>query len=112
MSILRSNNKLNIATQQSLAEYGIAREEAVKGSKKIKGSEPKYFIMEREGKDYNLSFPANLESLPTSKGQSLAIVAPDNEAFDLLAPKNFSEKLSFKDTKSIRKYLSRLLDTL
>lgn len=112
MSLLRSNSKLEVATQENLAEYGLARQQAVEGSKGIKGSGPKYFLMEREGKEYNLSFPTQLDTLPTSKGQELAIIAPDNEAFDLLAPKDFSEKLSFKDAKSIRKYLSRLLDTL
>lgn len=112
MSILRSNNKLEVSTQENLAEYGLARQQAVEGSKGITGSGPKYFVMEREGRDYNLSFPKDLENLPTSKGQELAIIAPENEAFDLLAPKNFSEKLNFKDEKNIRKYLGRLLDTL
>jgi hypothetical protein len=42
----------------------------------------------------------------------LAIVAPDNETFDLLAHKDFSAGLSMKDSTSLRRYLSNLLDTL
>jgi len=110
MSILRDNNKLSVGTQETLAEYGIMREKAIEGSNTIKGPGPKYFELERSGTEYKLNFPKNVQDID---GKKLAIVGPqDNEAFDLLAPKNFSEKLNMKDEKSIRKYLRNLLDIL
>jgi hypothetical protein len=111
--ILRDNNKVSTELQSELASYGIMREAAIKNAPGNSGSGPKYFGLYEGTDEYSMYFTSDLRRIDQQdEPMQLAIVAPDNETFDLLAPKDYSAGLSMKDSTSLRRYLSNLLDTL
>lgn len=111
--ILRDNNKVTTELQSELASYGIMRESAIKNAPGNSGSGPKYFGMHETNDEYQLYFTNDLRKIDKQENpMQLAIVAPDNETFDMLTPKDYSKGLSMKDSTSLRRYLSNLLDTL
>lgn len=113
MRILDSNNKVPTELQLELVSYGLLREAAKENAPKYSGAGPDYFGMTEDGDEYKLLFTNDLRKLDKQDSpMSLAIVAPDNETFDMLAPKDYSKGLSLKDDKSLRRYLTNLLDTL
>ena len=85
------------------------RQEAVDGSKKI--PDPAYFGWKPNGTKIDLKFTKDLQSIHDD-AMNLGIVVPDNEAFDLMTPANYGKELSMKNPKTIRKFLSDLLDTI
>ena len=42
----------------------------------------------------------------------LSVVAPENEAFDMISPKDFSDKIKSRDEKSLRSFLLKLIDSV
>ena len=100
---------MSVPLQKELLEYGLTRSEAVEGSKKLPS--PSYFGWKRNGTKTDLKFSKNLQSLHDD-AMNLGIIVPDNQAFDLMAPANYGQALSMKNPKTIRKFLSDLLDTV
>ena len=42
----------------------------------------------------------------------LSVVAPENEEFDMISPKDFSDKIKSRDEKSLRSFLLKLIDSV
>lgn len=110
MSILESGNKLSPAVQVLLADYGIMRTAAKKEAPKHSGKGPAFFGMYEDAEKYRLYFTDDLDSLDND--MDLAIVAPDNEPFDMLASKDYSTKLRLKEPEELRAYLRKLVDAV
>lgn len=111
MTILRDNSKLPIEKQFELAEYKILRGKAIDATKGITG--PKFFGMTEKSDEFNLYVTEDLRELDNHKDpMQLAIVAPDNEMFDMLAPKDYSKKFDLNNDKSLRRYLRQLVDSI
>lgn len=111
MSILRDNNKLSPELQFGLAEYKVLRDTAKKETKGLTG--PKYFGMTENADEFNIYVTDDLRKLDeTTDPMQLAIIAPDNEEFDLLVPKDYAKKLDLKNEKNLRRYLRQLIDSI
>lgn len=114
MRILETNNKVPTRLQAELATYGILRDTAKKLDNDLTG--PKYFGLAETPDAFNLVFTDDLrklDDLATYDHQyKVAIVAPDNEEFDLLASKDYSKKLKLTDETNLRKYLLNLINSL
>lgn len=112
MNILNTNNKLSSDTQEVLVTYGLLRQTAKENAPKYSGEGPEYFGLHETANEYKLLFTEDLTDLDRHPEMELAIVAPDNQTFDLLAPKDYAKKITLKDEKSIRSYLRKLLDSI
>lgn len=113
MNILRDNNKLEEDLQIELSNYGLMRDTAKKNAPGNSGSGPQYFGLHEGDDEYKLYFTNDLRRLDNQTDpMQLAIIAPDNESFDMLAPKDYSKGLKLQDNSTIRRMLSNLLDTV
>lgn len=108
MSILKEHNNMPEGLMEELALYGITREEA-KGKVSSSRENPEYFGIKRDSEDYELRFGEDLERL-VEDNFSLAIIAPEEGEFDMLAPKKVGETLSLKKPSDIRQFLRNLVD--
>lgn len=89
------------------------RQTAKDKADKFSSDGPAYFGLKDRGDEYDMVFTNDLGQLDKYAGMQMAIVAPDDiETFDMISPKDYGKKLSLKDEKSVRKYLSNLLDCL
>jgi hypothetical protein len=111
MNILRSGNKMSVSLQQELAEFNIVRDKAEDGTHGMKGKDPKYFGISRNGKD--MFFPSeNITELDNQYGMDMAVLVPSGTGtFDLIKP-TFGQKLNMKEPKTIRTYLRKLLESV
>lgn len=99
--------------QEELVSYGLMRQSAKENAPKYSGGGPQYFGLREESDEFVMYFTNDLRKIDRQDDpMQLAIVAPDNESFDLLAPKNYSKNLSLKDDTTLRRYLTNLLDSL
>lgn len=107
------DNKLNTDLQQELVSYGLMRETAKAEAPKYSGSGPKYFGMNEDAEEFNMYFTNDLRKInKQSDSMKLAIVAPENEIFDMIEPKDYTKGLKLRDEAGVRRMLSNLLDTL
>ena len=112
-NILRDGNKVTTELQTELVSYGLMRDTAIKEAPKYSGSGPKYFGLNEGHDEYSLYFTNDLRKIDKQDDpMRLAIVAPDNEPFDMLATKDYSKNLTGKDEKTLRTYLLNLLDSV
>lgn len=116
MNILRSGNKMSVELQKGLADFNIMRDQAIEGSKDIKGDGPKYFGLSQRKKqngDLEMFFPKDdITDLDNQYGMSMAVVVPaGTQTFDLMEPK-FGAKLNMREPKSVRAYLRKLLESI
>lgn len=105
---MRTYARTNADTQlqEDLAAYGIMREDA---KNKAKGS-PGFFGLQETSSGYDVEYkddPRNIDD-----NMTLAVIAPENEPFDMLVTKDFRKAVRVGNPKNIRDYLSRLLDKL
>lgn len=111
MTILRDNTKLTPEVQFNLAEYKVLRDTAKKETASLKG--PKYFGLNESADEFNLYVTDDLSKLDdVDDPMQLAVVAPDNEEFDMLAPKEYAKKFEVKSGKGLRRYLRALVDSI
>lgn len=110
MSTLTENNKATPELQAELAAYGIMRETAIEEAPKYSGPGPEYFGLEEQNDEFKMLFTSDLTDLDKHEKMHMAIVAPEFQTFDMLAPKDYSKHLSFKDPVNLRSYLRRLVD--
>jgi hypothetical protein len=111
MSILRDNNKLSAEEQFGLVDYKLLRDTAKKETKGLTG--PQFFGLSKKSDEFNIYVTDDLRKFDDIKDPlQLAIVAPDNETFDLLVPKDFTTKLDLKNEKNLRRYLKELVDSI
>lgn len=95
--------------QKQLLEYGLARATAKKGAAKLDA--PAYFGIKKDGEETKFKFTEDLQSI-SDDSMDLAMLIPDDQSFDLMAPADYGKKLSLKNPKTIRKFLSDLLDAI
>lgn len=113
MTTLRDSNKVSTELQTELVSYGLMRQAAKTNAPKFSGKGPQYFGLAEDGDEYKLYFTNDLRKLDRQQDKmQLSIVAPDNETFDMLTPKDYSEGMTFKDDVSVRRYLTNLLDSV
>jgi hypothetical protein len=111
MNTLRDNTKLTPELQFNLGQYKILRDTAKKETAKLKG--PKYFGMNETADAFNIYVADDTSKLDSvDDPMQLAIVAPDNEEFDILAPKEYSKKFDVSTEKGLRVYLRKLIDSI
>lgn len=109
---IRNNQRMATPLQQELAAYGIAYQEALQGTAKLKGA--KHFGLKRYGDDYSLYFPNQVLDLSNTPGAELANVKPaGTNTFDMLqTTPAFGKNLSMKDPKTVKAYLRRLVESV
>lgn len=106
-------NKLNTDLQQELVSYGLMRETAKTNAPKLSGSGPQYFGLNETAEEFNMYFTNDLRKINKQpESMQLAIVAPENDMFDMIEPKDYTKGLKLRDEASVRRMLSNLLDTL
>lgn len=110
MSIFH-NTKMPGELQVELAEYGLLRDRAKQETARLPGR--KMFGLRETADEYEILAAEDLADLDKEKDPfQLAVIAPDNETFDLLAPQDLSAKLKGKDEKSIRAFITKIVDSL
>lgn len=93
---------------EDLAAYGLMRTIARKAAGSSQGS-PNFFGLAQRNDGYELDF-GTPEELACDPHKQLAIVVPDEENFDLLVTKDLQRAISMADPKTIREFVSRILD--
>lgn len=113
MSILRTGNKMSSALQEGLGEFNIMRDNAIEGTRSMKGKNPKYFGFAHRGREVEMFFPKdNITELDNHYGMDVAVVVPTGTGtFDMLKP-SFGATLNMKEPKTIRNYLRKLLESI
>ena len=91
-----------------LAAYGLARDIAHKEAGSS-GGDPNFFGLRQNGREYSMQF-GTPEALAGARGVNLAIVAPDTPAFDILVTKDLREAVRTADPRTLREFVSRILD--
>ena len=104
---------MSTSLQEGLGEFNIMRDQAIEGTKNMKGQNPKYFGMSNRGKDVEMFFPKeNITELDNHYGMDLAVIVPEGTGtFDMLKPA-FGMRLSTKEPRTIRNYLRKLLESV
>lgn len=98
---------MNTSLQEELAKYGVMR---AKAKEKSNG---KYFGLSEQGQNnYSMDYSDKLSDLGLDGGNMLSIIAPDDSAFDLLAPKELGEKVPLSNPTKVRQFLSKLVDSV
>lgn len=109
-SILHKHNKMSEDLQTSLATYGILRETVTQNHTKHSNQAPHYFGIKETPSTYELLFTDDLRNLDKHEGMELALLAPNTQEFNLLAPKKIVGELNTRDPKTIRAYIERIVD--
>ena len=112
MNIFR-NTKLSPDLQADLASYGLLRKTVKEESSKGGGKGAKLVGVLETSDEYKLFSVDSLQNTNVAgKDIVLSIVAPENEAFDMISPKDFSDKIKSRDEKSLRAFLLKLIDSV
>lgn len=101
--------KIDKALQEDLTQYGLVREIAEKAAP-VSTTSPNFFGIRNKSQDTELVF-GNTEEL-AEPGVQIAVLAPDIQPFDMLLTKDFSEAVKKTDPKTLREYISKLLDEI
>lgn len=104
-------SKVDSTLSADLAEYGIIRAVAVKKAP-VRFDKPNFFGYENRGAEVELVFTQDDETLveATEDGMQLALVAPDNETFNMLLSTDFPEAIKRTEPETLREFLRRILD--
>lgn len=100
--------KVSESLSEDLAQYGLVRAVAEKAAP-VNTKNPNFFGMRDNGMDTELVFSKDIDTLVESE-MDLALVAPENETFNMLLTKDFRKAVEQKDDESLRDFLRRLLD--
>lgn len=100
--------KISESLSDDLAQYGIIRAVAAKAAPVNKKS-ANFFGLNNDGTDTELVFSKDIDHLVESE-MDLALVAPENESFNMLLTKDFKKAVTEKDEDTLRAFLRRLLD--
>lgn len=102
---------VNSTLSDSLAAYGLVRSIAAKKAP-VNLEKPNFFGLENKGEETELLFTKDDSTLveATEKGMQLAVVAPEDESFNMLLTKDFPRAVSDKDPETLRDFLRRILD--
>lgn len=112
MNIWQDTSKVPAELQAELAEYRLFRDKAIDKTSDLSGV--KFFGIVDKGDERTLRVADDLSSLDndTLNSMQLAVVAPDNETFDMLASKDFTKKLKLNTPANLRRFLLKLLDSI
>lgn len=111
MNTWLEHSKVPEQLQKDLAEYGLLRDTAKKETGELTGT--KFFGLSETTDEYKLTITDDIEKIDSQyEHTQLAIIAPDNETFDMLEPKDFSKKLKLTNPKNLRKFLLDLVNSV
>ncbi|MES2704836.1 MAG: hypothetical protein V4649_19530 [Bacteroidota bacterium] len=104
-------SKVDENLQSELAEYGLIRAVAAKKAP-VNLEKPNFFGIEDRGSEVELLFSKDDKILAeaTEEGMQLALVAPENEPFNMLLTRDFPAAIRGKDPETLREFLRRILD--
>lgn len=95
----------------NLAAYGLVRDIAAKKAP-VDLKKANFFGMEDRGGEVELVFSKDKKTLAdaTEEGMQLAVVAPEDESFNMLLTTDFPRAVSDKSPETLRDFLRRILD--
>lgn len=101
--------KISKELQDDLAQYGLARKVAEKAAP-VNPENPTFFGIREKGRETELIF-GDKDALAESSVQ-ISVLAPEIESFDMLTTKDFSEAVKKTDPKTLREFISKLVDDI
>lgn len=109
-----STSQLTVVDQnlrEELAEYGLVYAVAAKKAP-AKVGEANFFGMDKRNDSVDLVFTKDDKELANAveDGMQLAVVAPENESFDMLLTSDFPRAIAGKDKETLRDFLRRIVD--
>ena len=90
--------------QRELAEYGVFRAEVVKNTSK---TDP-FFGLRITGSEYQTKFNVGIEAIQDANMQ-VAMVAPDDEPFDMLITKDFKKAVATAGIEDLRSFIRSIV---
>lgn len=104
-------SKVDSTLTDDLAAYGLVRDIAAKKAP-VNLEKPNFFGLQDKGEEVELLFTKDNKTLveATEEGMQLAVVAPEDESFNMLLTKDFPKAVSDKDPETLRDFLRRILD--
>lgn len=100
-----TSTKVTPELQKELAEYGLFRHKAVQ---ETSASDP-FMGITREGDKYIGHFSGDIAKLQGKQAQ-IAVVAPENESFDMLITKDFNKAITTARPDDLRAYIRSIVD--
>jgi hypothetical protein len=75
-------------------------------------TKPNFFGYEDRGAEVEFLFTKDKKTLAeaTEEGMQLAMVAPENESFNMLLTSNFPEAIKKADPETLREFLRHIVD--
>jgi hypothetical protein len=104
-------SKVDSTLSADLAEYGLIRAVAAKKAP-VRFDKPNFFGFEDRGAEVEMLFTDDDKTLveATEEGMQLALVAPENESFNMLLTRDFPEAIKQAKPETLREFLRRILD--
>lgn len=96
---------VDISLQRELAEYGLFRREAVANTT---ASDP-FMGLNNKYDEIETKFGTSIQAIQDAQMQ-VAIVAPENEPFDMLVTKDFKKAISTASMDDLRAFLRSIVD--
>jgi hypothetical protein len=97
--------------RQELAAYGLVHSVAEKKAP-VSNTKANFFGVERHGEEVEMLFTKDDKILADAvdDGMQLAVVAPENESFDMLLTSDFPKAIQGKDSQTLREFIRRIVD--
>lgn len=108
MRTLRTT-KIDQTLQEDLTQYGLVRAIAEKAAP-VDTDSPNFFGLREKGQEVELIFNDKKELL--EPGVQVSVAVPEIEPFDMLATEDFSEAVKKADPKTLREFITKLLDDI
>lgn len=104
------NDSTNVSQvlQEDLAEYGILRAEAIKNAPVKSSGVPNFFGLKYGFGEAELLFDTDIKTIQ-DRNMQVAIVAPDNETFDMLVTTNFQKAVTKASPDQLRSFIRNIL---
>lgn len=101
--------KVTSELEKKLADYGVMRGEAIEGAGISKPGDYNYFGIKMEGDKAKFAFDATPKQIQ-NRDMQMAIVAPEFDTFDMVAPVSFDGAKQTKNITALKNYLRKLFD--
>lgn len=103
------STKVSTELQADLAQYGLVRAEAIKNAPVKRTGTPNFFGIKNEGSETVLKFNTSIETIQDN-GMTVALVAPENESFNMLVTKDFKKAVEGSTIDNLRSFVRRIFD--